>query len=259
MNFDMLDKKMRQFETHDDRHVLPGVWIVLRMDGRGFTKLTKETLKFQAPFDMKFRDAMVATARDLMGSAGFSTLFGWTSSDELSILLRYDDQTFARKTRKLISVMAGEASASITLHLGHHAVMDARVCELPGSQDVVDYFRWRQEDAARNALNSWVYWTMRKEGKSASTATTAMLGMSVSLKHDYLHGRNINFDKLPDWQKRGVGFFWAEVLRTGRNPLTNETVEVKRRELAVEEHLVYGTEYGEEIRMIVLEDIERAK
>ena len=67
MKFDELDSKMRVFETAHDHCVLPGLRIVARLDGRGFTRLTKEVHKFQAPFDDRFRDIMLATAEHLVG------------------------------------------------------------------------------------------------------------------------------------------------------------------------------------------------
>ena len=66
MKFDELDTKMRVFETTNDLYVLPGIFMVARVDGRGFTRLTKEVCKFEAPFDPAFRDAMIATAQHLM-------------------------------------------------------------------------------------------------------------------------------------------------------------------------------------------------
>ncbi|GEM_PF-6075384 len=66
MKFDDLDKKLRIYETYQDRQVLPGMYMVARIDGRNFTKLTKEKHDFQAPFDEKFRDMMVATVKHLM-------------------------------------------------------------------------------------------------------------------------------------------------------------------------------------------------
>ncbi|MBR1658381.1 MAG: hypothetical protein IJ697_07945 [Synergistaceae bacterium] len=38
-----------------------------RLDGRGFTKLTKEICKFEAPFDVRFRDIMLHTVEHLSG------------------------------------------------------------------------------------------------------------------------------------------------------------------------------------------------
>lgn len=54
MKFDDLDEKMRVFETAHDHCVLPGIWMVARIDGRGFTRLTKDVCKFEAPFDERF-------------------------------------------------------------------------------------------------------------------------------------------------------------------------------------------------------------
>jgi tRNA(His) guanylyltransferase len=50
---------MRVFETAHDQTVLPDMYIVARIDGRSFTRLTKEIEKFEAPFDLRFRDLMV--------------------------------------------------------------------------------------------------------------------------------------------------------------------------------------------------------
>ncbi len=152
MKFDDLDAKMRVFETAHDHCVLPGIYIVARLDGRNSTSLTKEVHKFQAPFDERFRDMMLETTEHLM-NCGFRAIFGFTESDEISLLLHRDDTTFGRKTRKLVSVLAGEASARFSLLLGTVACFDARVSQLPSIDLVVDYFRWRNEDAHRNALN----------------------------------------------------------------------------------------------------------
>ena len=43
MNFEELDKKMRRFEQSLDQIILPELYLAARLDGRNFTKLTKET------------------------------------------------------------------------------------------------------------------------------------------------------------------------------------------------------------------------
>src|SRR5687768_2918138 len=55
MKFDDLDQKMREFETTADLCVLPGIFMVARLDGRSFTRLTKEVCQFEPPFDERFR------------------------------------------------------------------------------------------------------------------------------------------------------------------------------------------------------------
>jgi tRNA(His) 5'-end guanylyltransferase len=85
MKFDELDQRMRVFETAHDLCVLPGIWMIARLDGRGFTRLTKEIYQFEAPFDPKFRDMMLDTVEHLM-NCGFQVIYGYTESDEISIL-----------------------------------------------------------------------------------------------------------------------------------------------------------------------------
>ncbi|MBO5620350.1 MAG: hypothetical protein J5959_01820 [Butyrivibrio sp.] len=64
MNFDELDKKMRIYEQSLDQVLVPDMYMVVRLDGRSFTKLTKEVCKFEAPFDEHFRDMMVNTTKE---------------------------------------------------------------------------------------------------------------------------------------------------------------------------------------------------
>lgn len=77
MKFDELDTKMRIFETAHDHCVLPGLFMVARLDGRNFTRLTRELCDFEAPFDVRFRDMMTATVEHLM-QCGFRVVYGYT-------------------------------------------------------------------------------------------------------------------------------------------------------------------------------------
>src|SRR4051794_16411425 len=97
MKFDDLDQKMRVFETANDQCVLPGIHMVARLDGRSFTRLTKEVHKFEAPFDPRFRDLVVGTAEHLMSDCGFNMTYGYTESDEISLLFALDENSFGRK------------------------------------------------------------------------------------------------------------------------------------------------------------------
>ena len=243
MKFDELDAKMRVFETAHDLCVLPGLFMVARLDGRTFTRLTKEVHKFEAPFDERFRDTMVATTEHLM-NCGFRVLYGYTQSDEISLLLHPEETTFERKLRKYDSILAGEASAKFSLLLGSLGVFDCRISQLPTLQLVCDYFRWRQEDAHRNALNSHCYWLLRKQGQSVAAATRALEGRSVAEKNELLFQNGINFNDLPSWQKRGVGLLWETYEKPAVNRLTGEAVVAQRRRLRVELELPMREQYN---------------
>lgn len=243
MKFDDLDAKMRGFETSNDHCVLPGVYIVARLDGRGFTRLTKAVHHFDAPFDERFRDLMIHTMSHLM-DCGFRTVFGYSQSDEISVLMHRDEDSFARKERKLISILAAESSAAFSLRLGAHAVFDCRLSQLPSQVLVEDYFRWRQSDAHRNALNAHCYWIQRREGATEREATRRLSGTSVAEKNDFLFQRGVNFTDLPAWQKRGVGACWSAVSRQANDPRTGESVTAERRALRIDPELPLGEELG---------------
>lgn len=248
MKFDDLDAKMRRFETAHDHCVLPGLFIIARIDGRGFTRLTKELHKFEAPYDERFRDHMVGAVEHLMNS-GFRAVYGYTQSDEISILFHRDDTLFDRKLRKLDSVLAGEASAAFSISLGAIAAFDCRISQLPSDQLVLDYFRWRQEDATRNALNAHCYWLLRKQGKNVKEATRFLLGQTTANKNELLFQNGVNFNRLPNWQKRGVGVYWENYEKAGLNPKTGVSTKAIRRRLCVDMGLPMKKDYEEFLRI----------
>ena len=253
MKFDDLDTKMRRYEQSIDQHVLSDMYLVARLDGRSFSRLTKEICDFEAPFDERFRDMMVNTVKALM-DCGFRVVYGFTESDEISLLFHTDEDTFGRKVRKFNSILAGTASAAFSLQLGQVAALDCRLVPLPNLDRVQDYFLWRQEDAHRNALNAHCYWMLRKEGKSVKDATEILEGKSVSFKNELLFSRGINFDKLPSWQKRGIGVYWGDVEKTGYNPITKQEVKTIRKALTVNYELPLGEEYAKYVVSFLNQD-----
>lgn len=251
MKFDDLDQKMRVFETAHDLYVLPGMYMVARLDGRSFTRLTKELHKFEAPFDLRFRDLMVDTAEHLMSGCGFRMVYGYTESDEISLLFGLTENSFGRKLRKLISILAGEASAKFSLLLGAMACFDCRISQLPNVGLVIDYFRWRNEDAHRNALNAHCYWLLRKQGKGVEEATAALKGLSVANKNELLFKHGVNFNDMPSWQKRGVGLYWEEFERPAQNPVTGEEAVARRRRIHRDLELPMKDDYSRFLRSVI--------
>lgn len=234
MKFDELDEKMRVYEKSLDQVIVPGMYIVARLDGRSFTRLTKEICDFEAPFDERFRDIMVETVKHLMKDSGLNIVYGYTESDEISLLFEYGCTDFARKVRKLNTILAGEASAFFSMKLGIIGCFDCRIIPLPNTDLLRDYFSWRMEDAHRNSLNSWCYWTLRKEGVKGRKAQSQISGLSVAGKNELLFQHGINYNDLPAWQKRGVSVYWKEYEKKGWNPIKNTEVITKRRDLAVD-------------------------
>ncbi len=244
MNFDELDSMMRVYEQSIDQVLLPELYMVARLDGNRFTRLTKEICHFEAPFDVKFRDLMIETVKALM-TYGFRVIYGFTESDEISLLFHPEESTFGRKVRKYNSILAGVASASFSLNLGQQAIFDCRMVPLPTLERVQDYFQWRQEDAHRNSLNAHCYWMLRKQGKSVAEATQTLTRQSVAFKNELLFQNGINYNELPNWQKRGIGIYWETYEKKGFNPVTGKEEIAERRTLKVDDELPLREEYSD--------------
>ncbi len=242
MKFDDLEARMRVFETAHDHQVLPGIFMVARLDGRGFTKLIRERKTFEAPFDVRVRDMMIETTKHLM-DCGFPVVYGYTQSDEISLLFRRDIDVFGRKLRKYESILAGEASARFARLLDDHAAFDSRISQLPREADVIDYFRWRHEDAHRNALHGHCYWLLRSKGQTDREATRKLEGKSIAERNEFLFQNGIQFNDLPSWQKRGVGFYYRDVEHVGTDARDGRSVVTTRRRLHVASELPLGVAY----------------
>lgn len=244
MKFDSLDDKMRRCEYFHSLRVPLDNWTVLRLDGRGFSRLTK--VRFKKPFDIDFHSLMVSTTEALVNE--YQALFAFTESDEISLLLPYRWDAFDREVEKVVSLSAALASAHFSVQFGEVVQFDSRIWISGAAESVVDYFSWRQADAGRCSLNGWTYWTLREEGLSAQQATEKLRGASTAEKNEMLFQRGINFNDLPAWQKRGTGVQFGTYLKEGHNPVSGETVTVERRRIVVEEALPYGEEFREFVR-----------
>ena len=218
------------------------MYIVARLDGRTFTRLTKEICQFEAPFDVRFRDLMIDTVKHVMDT-GFRIVYGYTESDEISLLFHSLDNTFGRKVRKLNTSLAGEASAVFSIGIGRIATFDCRIIPLPNKERVADYFVWRQEDSHRNSLNAHCYWALRKEGMDQNSVTSMLEGKSVSFKNELLFQKGINYNDLPTWQKRGTGVYHKEVQKEGFNPILQKKEITTRKEISADFELPLGEEY----------------
>ena len=239
MNQDQFEARMRAGEIWHDARVPINHWAVVRVDGRGFSGLTER--HFNKPFDARFYDAMAQTARALMEE--WDGLHAFFESDEISVLLPRDFAQFGRGWEKLVSLSAACAAVHFGRASGLVALFDARVWVGESVEQIADYFRWRQSDAARCALNGWCYWTLRAQNSGKRAATRRLEGLSRDDKIALLAEHDVDWDALPSWQRRGAAWSWETYQTTGIDPQRGEVTAVRRR-LKLEESLPLGADYG---------------
>lgn len=227
------EARQRAREWFHSLTVLPGAWIVIRVDGRSFSRFTEQ--RFDKPFDLRFSGLMTETAEALLTE--FQGRYAYTESDEISVLLDPSFDLFGRSVEKIVSISAGVASAVFTHACGEPAHFDSRVWLGTTGADVLDYFSWRQADATRCALNGWCYWTLRRDGKSRQEATHVLERTTTADKNELLFAHGVNFNELPSWQRRGVGVWWETYERAGYDPVRETEVSATRRRLHTEREL----------------------
>jgi tRNA(His) 5'-end guanylyltransferase len=230
---DELESAQRAREWFHALNVPPGMWVVIRVDGRAFSRFTAS--RFDKPFDPRFSELMVGAATTLLTE--FGGRYAYTESDEISVLLHPGADLFRRGLEKLVSISAGLASAAFTHASGEVACFDSRVWIGTGTDDVAGYFSWRQADATRCALNGWCYWTLRNAGETAAEATRMLRRAKTADKHELLLRHGIIFNDVPAWQRRGIGLWHEDYQRAGYDPLRETEVMATRRRIRVEREL----------------------
>lgn len=231
---------MKECEIFSNLKVPCGSKLILRLDGRGFHRLSNE-FGLEKPYDSLFVDAMVNTAIFIMRE--FSPSFIYTFSDEFNVLL--DQVPFSGRVEKMDSVFASFTASSFLHNFNKNLLksgeekskprmlnrvsFDSRVISL-SSEMVMEYFKSRQDESWRNCLNGYAYWTLRDE-MDKNQAMKQLTGLKSAQIHDLLFERGINISKVPAWQRKGVGIYKGEIEIKGYNPLHKEEVLTTRKKI----------------------------
>lgn len=155
--------RMKGYESVAQSILMPRTPVIVRVDGKNFSKLTKGMNK---PFDAKLTQCMAAVALRLAAEAQ-NCRIAYHQSDEVSLLLT-DFRTltsegwFANQVQKICSVSAAIATSAFAqeyiklfperVESSHLPVFDARCFNVP-REEVTNYFIWRQRDAERNSVS----------------------------------------------------------------------------------------------------------
>ena len=223
-----LEQQMRSIENAREGELPADAYIIARLDGRGFSKLTKA--HFEKPFDEKFHRLMVETMRYIMDREPEIAL-AYNQSDEISVLIMPGSSTFNRKARKLLSLLPAEASAKFSLLLGEPVCFDCRLNIQYDVEGVRRYFSWRSIDAERNSFNACAYWLLRKQGMQPQAAAELLHSLDTPGHRKLLQEHHADSSTIPVWQTRGIILHRVIEEREGFNPLTQERTTCTRRVL----------------------------
>lgn len=234
MGYSETDIKMKAFEQ--DASVLPANYIMVRLDGVGFSKVT-EKLNCIKPFDSSFADSMADVVKYLMEQVP-DIMLGYTQSDEITLVFKRDTEWFNRRPGKMCSVLAGKASGHLSNLLAAAVALDARPIIMPNLDLVEENLVWRIEDSVKNCRNLYAYWGLREQGLSSRAATNKLRGKDKAWMNEFLFKeRNLNFNEVPAWQKRGQLLYYVMTNFEGKNKPTGEPVSYQRKKLHIETEL----------------------
>ena len=134
---------------------------VIRLDGHGFSKYTKQ---FQKPFDQGLADTMVAITKQMVFESAATC--GYTQSDEISLVFFpkvNSPPLYGGRVQKLVSLLAGRTSVLFNHRIQTEypekkiqelAYFDARVIPCATDKDVHDAILFRASDGFRNGVIS---------------------------------------------------------------------------------------------------------
>ncbi|KAJ7056855.1 Thg1 C terminal domain-containing protein [Mycena amicta] len=201
---------VRNFELPDP--LLPGTFIVLRLDGHSFHRFS-EVHAFTKPNDERALKLMDHAARDLMDQYP-DIVLAFGESDEFSFLLKKSASLYNRRHAKILSTLTSHFTASVTFRwltyfpdtsLQYPPTFDGRIILYPGIREVRDYFAWRQADTHINNLYNTVFWALVQQGGESTTQAHATLkGTQAKEKHEMLFSRfNINYNTIDARFRKG--------------------------------------------------------
>jgi tRNA(His) guanylyltransferase len=172
--------------------------IVIRADGRRFKKLLLDREK---PYDADFARSVADAAIKFYYESGLIPKLAFIFSDEINLL--FLDAPFGGRLEKLNSVVAGFLSGALSISLNRVVSMDSRVIPLCG-EEIINYFSERQDEAWRNHVFSYGFYTLVSEGNTHAQTMEMLRGLKEREIHEMLFQRGTNLAKTPTWQRRGV-------------------------------------------------------
>ncbi|KAL7780184.1 hypothetical protein CFE70_010206 [Pyrenophora teres f. teres 0-1] len=212
---------VRRFEKDDD--LLENTWIVVRIDGRGFSKFTAK-YEFVKPNDKNGLDVMNAAAKAVMKELP-DLVMAFGNSDEFRSYAGARPRPSVPPFRPLagLGTCFGHLLTCMVVSSSTKTVpysiaepdkpltpplpsFDGRAVLYPSDDNLRDYLSWRQVDCHINNLYNTTFWTLvQKGGMGAREAEQRLKGTVSSEKNEILFKEfGINYNNEPDCFKKGT-------------------------------------------------------
>lgn len=208
---------VRDFETLDT--LAPSNWIVVRIDGRGFSKFTKK-YDFTKPNDRRALDLMNAAATEVVRSL-VDIILAYGQSDEYSFVFHEEATLFERRSAKLATTVATMFTAEYCMLWPEYfpdqpltrpwPTFDGRCVAYPKRRILRDCLAWRQADCHINNLYNTTFWNLiLKGGMGATEAEDALKGTVAGDKNEILYSRfGINYNNEDVMFRKGTVVYRA--------------------------------------------------
>ncbi|KCV70766.1 tRNA(His) guanylyltransferase [Fonticula alba] len=204
---------VRHFEQASEYFLPRDTWLVIRVDGRGFSRFT-QAHNYVKPNDVRGIQLMNRAAMHVAREFN-ECCAAYGQSDEYSFVLHKSTQLYSRRLSKIASSVSSAFSSAFVFHwaeyfpttpLQYPPAFDSRVVSYPTVQHVRDYFSWRQADCHINNLYNTCFWALVQQGGMTPPEAEARLdGTFSNDKNELLYSQfGINYNTLSAVFRKGT-------------------------------------------------------
>lgn len=199
MTSSLLPEQIAPYEVFADCPLISGTPLVAHLFGRRFDQRLNE--RSDQPFDDDFQKALLKTLAHLCAVLGCS--FGY--ADRTDLLLYAVSQ--GSDARRLLSRLAGESSAKLSLLIGDVYTFDVRLFEIPSVDLARNYFFWRRQKAEAAAIERYTTHKLVELGNNPKTIPGMLASLDNEQRVTLLQQNGIDFSSLPAWQRFGSAVY----------------------------------------------------
>lgn len=202
MTAPLLPEQIAPYEVFADCPLISGTPLVAHLLGRRFEQRLNE--RSAEPFDSDFQKALLKTLSHLCAALGCT--FGYADRTDLLLYAMSNGSD----ARRLLTRLAAEGSAKLSLLMGDVYTFDVRLFECPSTEIARDYFSWKRERAATSAVERYVAHKLISAGSDPKDVPSIIEGLDPEQRLSVLRRHGLDYQTLPAWQRNGSAVYTAQ-------------------------------------------------